>query len=46
MFAKAKKVGVMLAMVGTKQGQTGWYQANENAYPIYCEVDIKVNIKK
>lgn len=42
MFQKAKKAGVMLAMPGTKQGKSGWYQAHENAYPIYCEVDSKV----
>lgn len=42
MFQKAKKAGVMLAMPGTKQGKSGWYQAHENAYPIFCEVDSKV----
>jgi len=39
LFALAAESGVLLACEGTKQGETGWYQQNEDSIPVFYEVD-------
>jgi len=41
LFALAAQSGVLLACEGTKQGETGWYQQNEDSIPVYYEVDAQ-----
>lgn len=37
-FARAKAAGVLLAVDGTVQGESGWYQQDETSLPVYYEV--------